>query len=68
MTEIAGLTEMIIRPRTAFVTCLLLFILMQDANPIPVMEKENYEGILKELEAREKRSVEFGLEYMCKRK
>ena len=54
--------------RTAFVTCLLLFVLTQDASPLPVMEKENYEGILKKLEAREKRSLEFGWEDMCKRK
>lgn len=59
---------MIIRPRTAFVTCLLLFILMENASPIPVMEKENYEGILKKLEAKEKKSVEFDLEDQCKRK
>jgi len=32
------------------------------------MEKENYEGILKKLEAREKRSMEFGFEDTCKRK
>ena len=59
---------MIIRPRSAFVTSLLLFILMENASPIPVMEKENYEGILKKLEAREKRSMEFGFEDACKRK
>ena len=49
-------------------TCLPLFILIQDASPVPVMEKENYEGILKKLEAREKRSLGFGWEDMCKRK
>lgn len=48
--------------RTAFVTCLLLFVLMQNASSIPGMEKENYEGILKKLEARETRPVEFGWE------
>ena len=48
-------------------TCLLLFVLMTDANPIANVEKENYEGILKKLEAREKRSLEFGWEDMCKR-
>jgi len=41
---------------------------MEDASPTPVMEKENYEGILKKLEAREKRSVECGCADKCKRK
>ena len=54
--------------RTAFVTCLLLLELMKDASPIPVIEKENYGGVLKKLEAREKRSLDFGWEDMCKRK
>ena len=48
--------------------CMLLFILMEEASPIPVMGKENYEGILKKLAAREKKSVELGLEEECKRK
>ena len=59
---------MINRPMSAIVKCLLLFILMEDASPTPVMEKENYEGILKKLEAREKRSVECGCADKCKRK
>ena len=59
---------MIFQPRTAFVTCMLLFTLMEEASPIPVMGKENYEGILKKLAAREKKSVELGLEEECKRK
>jgi len=41
---------------------------MENTNPIPVMEKENHEGILKKLEAREKKSVEFSFEDKCKRK
>jgi len=41
---------------------------MENASPIPVMEKENYEGILKKLGAKEKKSVEFDLEDQCKRK
>jgi len=59
---------MINQPRTTIVKCLLLFILMENTNPIPVMEKENHEGILKKLEAREKKSVEFSFEDKCKRK
>ena len=59
---------MIIRLRTAFVTCLLLFILMEDASLIPVKEKINYEGILKKLEARPKKSVQFDSENECERK
>lgn len=47
-------------------TCLLLFILMENASPIPVVEKESYEGILKKLGAKEKKSVEFDLEDQCK--
>ena len=56
---------MIIRPRTAIVTCLLLFILIEDATPFAVMdsEKDNHEGILKKLKAREQ-----CVEDICKRK
>jgi len=63
--QITGLTEMIIRPRTAIVTCLLLFILIEDATPFAVMdsEKDNHEGILKKLKAREQ-----CVEDICKRK
>ena len=49
-------------------TCMLLFILLEEVRPVPVVEKENYEGILKKLKAREKRSVEFSLEDERKRK
>ena len=59
---------MIIQRWTAFVTCMLLFILLEEVRPVPVVEKENYEGILKKLKAREKRSVEFSLEDERKRK
>ena len=59
---------MIIQPWTAVVTCMLLFILLEEGRPVPVMEKDNYEGILRKLKAREKRSVEFSLEDECKRK
>jgi len=36
---------------------------MENTNPIPVMEKERHEGILKKLEAREQ-----CVEDICKRK
>ena len=49
-------------------TCMLLFILLEEGRPVPVMEKDNYEGILRKLKAREKRSVEFSFEDECKRK
>ena len=48
-------------------TCLLLFILMEDANPIPVVKIGN-QGLLKKLAARVKKSADFGLEEECKRK
>ena len=58
---------MIIRPRTALVTCLLLFILMEDASPIPVTKIGN-QGVLKKLAERVKKSAD-GLEgECCKRK